>query len=987
MMTDSRPLWHGPIEVISRKIQNGWDVNTQDELGASLLLRSVSAQRLDIVKLLLHRGADATLGMSPADAGRPLRVAVHLCRYDIVEVLISHGAQARHLVQDPDALIPAMRRGCTDLIRFLLFVGLDGNLTFNDGANLINQATKYGYADLTRHLLRLGANIHNVDMYGQNCIFHAVNNQDAALVRPLLQRGAEVNIHDASGMYLLGRAIVVGNPGIVSDLIEAGADMTRMDVNQLHCNAAQLALIAGNVDIMETVVRIGVDLTARNNHGENILDTCLKVLQNNVLQPMTCTSIFKFLVNKGATVETMRDYPYVPQGFFMYTTRALVDFMMSLGLRPSPPRHNIFYHTPLQEAYHNRDTGLVAHLVNVHGMDINMLDYLGNTLVNKAASDLSLWRLHELSELGADFNIANDGGIQPLQNCIFENNVTEAFKYVLDKSTTDTILHVLGYLSITGKHRYERYVIRYLSLNFNCLEREWLEQQLRMISLQCSIYYQECAIELETMNSTTIDSVPLSFILTLDEKSTLGRNKLILDFVDTFDMVDIFPNFWSDLVKKFEICAGYQSKIMVAESYLKLIIELKNISRLELYYILVRTVLNGDSAWLRFLSFRHIMELIQAIRNGEDLTVVQNIIAQGYSVNFYDVNGVSCLQAAVERGCPAIVQILLENGADPRAHIPFQEMYLAEILMRMIVKQEVSHGDLFSIFSMLADNGMAVELAEEYPCISVDVLRTISLQLLLLLLELGFTMEQMYEDESVLPITFLLLNEDQSIWQYLVMNRLLELSDRDTQGMTILMHKSTYPNQHLQLLLDFGADPNELNEDESPLTYAMYRKHEVTENFKVLLPVSAPSIVAEAFRSAVRSGYTKYQKYIIQEIALKCEREPHFSSILLSEQLRDWTYLKILKTRDVKELLHNTQLCNYVIAGFLPLPPCFCLENLTTKFELLKKLCITKLRAEKNLNRLMEVKVNASLSNVVEHIVSYLSVSDLTPVAEAWSTD
>ena len=57
-------------------------------------------------------------------------------------------------------------------------------------------------------------------------------------------------------------------------------------------------------------------------------------------------------------------------------------------------------------------------------------------------------------------------------------------------------------------------------------------------------------------------------------------------------------------------------------------------------------------------------ELIQAIINKKDLSIIEEIIVRGADVNYADKDGETVLHLACQNGHSEIVKILIDRGAD-----------------------------------------------------------------------------------------------------------------------------------------------------------------------------------------------------------------------------------------------------------------------------------------------------------------------------------
>lgn len=85
--------WDGLAELVERLIDNGADINIQDEAGQTALIAASDQGYSGIVELLLKRGADSDIRDKDADSA--LDVARFKDHSEIVKLLIAHGAVRR----------------------------------------------------------------------------------------------------------------------------------------------------------------------------------------------------------------------------------------------------------------------------------------------------------------------------------------------------------------------------------------------------------------------------------------------------------------------------------------------------------------------------------------------------------------------------------------------------------------------------------------------------------------------------------------------------------------------------------------------------------------------------------------------------------------------------------------------------------------------------------------------------------------------------
>ncbi|VDI43366.1 Hypothetical predicted protein [Mytilus galloprovincialis] len=220
-------------------------------------------------------------------------------------------------------LLLAIRRGHTEVSKFLLRHGVNVNLTFEEweikndiplsttilygytplfaacqrkdykivdmlldkGANLnkaLYDACREGYLDTVRFLLQKGADVNLVCRFGQTSLYAACIGGHSTIVKFLVDEGAFIDVKVIRASILdeptcLHAAYQSDNQNIVQLLINRGASADT--VGNLRRTLLHKACRDGNYNLVEILVGKGVDINASDMYGATPIIMC--VLQNS----------------------------------------------------------------------------------------------------------------------------------------------------------------------------------------------------------------------------------------------------------------------------------------------------------------------------------------------------------------------------------------------------------------------------------------------------------------------------------------------------------------------------------------------------------------------------------------------------------------------------------------------------------------------------------------------------------------------------------
>lgn len=247
-------------------IADGYDINTPEADGTTLLMRAIHERNNPLAQLLIESGADIhavnRYGMTP------LMLAARRGSGDIARLLLDGGANPNTLnLEGESALMSAARIGSVDVINALLegseyYLGRGADPDAKDGwkgQTALMWAAGLGHTDAVKALLAGGADI--------NIKSTVIN---VAPVDPAYYQGGFVYTNIPKGrLTALLFAVREGHMETVKTLIDAGADINVVD-NE-GSNALVLATLNGHLDIAGLLLEAGADPNIADRWGRTVL--------------------------------------------------------------------------------------------------------------------------------------------------------------------------------------------------------------------------------------------------------------------------------------------------------------------------------------------------------------------------------------------------------------------------------------------------------------------------------------------------------------------------------------------------------------------------------------------------------------------------------------------------------------------------------------------------------------------------------------------
>lgn len=221
------------VDVVRALLRRGAEVNPKDELGMTALLFAVGASptgmrnwrgkkppdnaettsRLTIARDLLDCGANPNSETHKGET--PLMWAVWNGQIEIARLLLERGADASS-APGTRALVIAVEDGLTDAAEMLLAHGADPNSRDHRGWIPLHVAAGRGYVDLVSLLLAHGTRANTRDETGSTALMSAARNGHVALAGELLKHQANPNLRDNEGRTALSLAVENGHDGVAA---------------------------------------------------------------------------------------------------------------------------------------------------------------------------------------------------------------------------------------------------------------------------------------------------------------------------------------------------------------------------------------------------------------------------------------------------------------------------------------------------------------------------------------------------------------------------------------------------------------------------------------------------------------------------------------------------------------------------------------------------------------------------------------------------
>jgi ankyrin repeat protein len=304
-------LHRGHFDIADYLIENGANINKQEETGLSPLMIACEERRIDIVKYLISNKVDYNLKTKDNTTA-----LYHICTKPHIEdleetsaiakILIDNGAEiniesihnsplhvaakwnaelVKLLVENNAKIEYENNSGQTAIytsdiksIEYLLSKGANINHIDDFKATPLQWAVSWGKEDLALYFVKNDASI-LIEQNNQNIIVTAVEKGLTSLVTLLLKKGVDVNSTNNVNYPIIIKAITYGHADIVKLLINKGVSLElKVDRNE------KLIHFVRDIEILNILEKAGVDINEETDNGESLLWVIAKTSEVELLE-------------------------------------------------------------------------------------------------------------------------------------------------------------------------------------------------------------------------------------------------------------------------------------------------------------------------------------------------------------------------------------------------------------------------------------------------------------------------------------------------------------------------------------------------------------------------------------------------------------------------------------------------------------------------------------------------------------------------------
>ncbi|KAH8805076.1 ankyrin repeat-containing domain protein [Xylogone sp. PMI_703] len=256
----------GHVQLVKLLLRKGADVNApaHEKRGRTALQAAVEKRHHGIVEILLQAGAEVNAPAATTGGYTALQAAIISDNVEMMERLIFLGGliNARPSgIGGVTCLQAAAYVGDLDVIALLLGLGAEVNAPAADqyGLTALQAAASSGDPEAVNMLLTAGAHIDHVSD-GVTALAMAAWRNDFEVVQLLLRKGANPSGREEQYRSPIMEAVRAGSARVVNLLIAAGADINQFHLSNVDTpTALHVSIDKENVDITKALLAVGAD--------------------------------------------------------------------------------------------------------------------------------------------------------------------------------------------------------------------------------------------------------------------------------------------------------------------------------------------------------------------------------------------------------------------------------------------------------------------------------------------------------------------------------------------------------------------------------------------------------------------------------------------------------------------------------------------------------------------------------------------------------
>ncbi|XP_071487223.1 transient receptor potential cation channel subfamily A member 1 homolog [Diadema antillarum] len=371
-------------------------INEHDEGGYSALHYAAQSDNVEMVRLLVNRGADVN------NIGKASRQPLHLAaavKKEKVQPKTEVGTRLSKLSEGAERMSETPSDSKPESVTMILLnAGAEGNAQDSRGRTPLHIAASHGNSETAAHLLESeDVNIECEDQRDMTALVTACFNGKTDIALMLIDRGAKLHVWDENFDTPLHFAVREGNKMLVSKIMEKGKQEGRLDRLLTEINRNIVAPI-------HEAVRCG---------HQDLLQLALDQVQND-----------EEVINHGGDDDNTPLHEACIKGHL-----EMVKMLCERGAKINNQNWNKL--SPLHFAC-IKDHQKVAEYLMEQGADITLTDYEGLTPLQTAANSKSFKTLIAL----LDYQRKLDASIKDRDN---QNSAAQILRWAAKENKADTV--------------------------------------------------------------------------------------------------------------------------------------------------------------------------------------------------------------------------------------------------------------------------------------------------------------------------------------------------------------------------------------------------------------------------------------------------------------------------------------------------------------------------------------------------------------------
>ena len=478
------------VQTVQAIIEHGGNVNAVNNRGQTPLWFACLDGQEELVKILLHKGADSNIADGNSDSS--LHSAIYgQCSAGTIQEIINHGVHINATNEDgATPLLLACSTAQTESIRLLLKAKSDVNSADVHGDTSLHAAITAGCSNETlQEIIDNGGDVNAGNKRGRTALLLSCFYRHMDLVRVLLGAGADPTIADEEGFSCLHAAIDgrcckdtpqeliyysadtdakrndgttallcvcrTGQSESVRFLLEAGAgvNIAKPDGSTSLRTAVHGAC---SQEALQNIVQLGVNVNAINNNRQTALiracetaqaESVTLLLKNkadpNIFDGRGYTSLhaavhgncthdtLKKMVTHGAHLNKQDNLGRT--ALFLackYRQQEMVKILLESAANPriTCTEGKSSLHVAVEGGCSKK---IIRALIK-HGVNVNATNVHGVTALMTACVKGNIETINILLSAGADPNIADSRGETCIHHVAFANNSKEAVQAIIN---------------------------------------------------------------------------------------------------------------------------------------------------------------------------------------------------------------------------------------------------------------------------------------------------------------------------------------------------------------------------------------------------------------------------------------------------------------------------------------------------------------------------------------------------------------------------